>query len=66
MIRVLEVVLMLLALLFLIASALSFVAGAAAVFDVQFGKAFAIFGLGIFFGVCGQICYTLLQTKCKW
>jgi len=65
MIRVLEVVLMLLALLFLIASALSFVAGAAAVFDVQFGKAFAIFGLGIFFGVCGQVCYTLLQSKCK-
>ena len=66
MIRILEVVLMLLALLFLIASVLSFVAGAAAVFDVQFGKAFAIFGLGIFFGVCGQVCYTLLQTKCKW
>ena len=66
MIRVLEVVLMMLALLFLIASALSFIAGAAAVFDVQFGKAFAIFGLGIFFGVCGQVCYTLLQAKCKW
>lgn len=66
MIRVLEVVLMVLALLFLIASALSFIAGAAAVFDVQFSKAFATFGLGIFFGVCGQICYTLLQTKCEW
>ena len=66
MIRILEVVLMMLALLFLIASVLSFVVGAAAVFDVQFSKAFAIFGLGIFFGVCGQICYTLLQTKCEW
>jgi hypothetical protein len=66
MIKVLELWLVGLALLFLIASALSFVAGAAAVFDVEFGKAFAIFGLGIFFGVCGQVCYTLLQTKCDW
>ena len=66
MIRVLEVVLMVWALLFLIASALSFIAGAAAVFDVQFSKAFAIFGLGIFFGVCGQVCYTLLCSKCDW
>jgi hypothetical protein len=66
MIKVLELFLVGLALLFLTASALSFVAGVAAVFDVEFGKSFAIFGLGIFFGVCGQVCYTLLQSKCEW
>lgn len=66
MIRMLEVVLMLLALLFLVASVLSFVAGAAAVFEVEFGKAAAIFSLGILFGVCGQVCHALLRSKCEW
>jgi uncharacterized membrane protein HdeD (DUF308 family) len=57
---------MLLAMLFLVASALSFVAGIAAMLDVQLGKAALIFTLGILFGVCGQICHSILKVKFYW
>jgi|DEB0MinimDraft_3_1074331.scaffolds.fasta_scaffold372782_1 hypothetical protein len=66
MIRILEVCVMLLAMLFLVASALSFVAGVAAMLDVQLGKAALIFTLGILFGVCGQICHSILKVKFYW